>query len=257
MSHCRLYASIIFLLTTAYAIAAGTAPAPSNSNPVAATQPPGTPAAAVSVKPLNPDQITLRQQPPVFALLRPAYPPKKGAVILLHDEHQHADWPLVISPLRKTLPKYGWTTLSLMIPPQNADTDMLLNQVKSALAYCDQNKLTRIVLLIYGRVGKQIQPVLALTSKAKSSALILISVAWEDKLDDIQHIPVMDLVGSKDFLPVLRAAKHRRQWMLRHGIRRYRQTLLAGADHEYAGNQHNVIRQVRGWLETLTEQAKP
>lgn len=41
---------------------------------------------------------------------------EKGAALLLHDKEQHADWPEVIRPLRKSLPKSGWLTLSVNLP---------------------------------------------------------------------------------------------------------------------------------------------
>jgi len=43
---------------------------------------------------------------------------KKGAILLLHDTEQHADWPEVIRPLRKNLPKSGWFTLSVNLPDE-------------------------------------------------------------------------------------------------------------------------------------------
>jgi hypothetical protein len=49
-----------------------------------------------------------------------AHPPliqdKQGAILLLHDTEQHADWPEVIHPLRMNLPKAGWYTLSVNLP---------------------------------------------------------------------------------------------------------------------------------------------
>jgi len=53
----------------------------------------------------------------VLALtLKPKIPQAQGAVLLLHDKGQHADWPDVIGPLRKSLPNNGWYTLSLSLP---------------------------------------------------------------------------------------------------------------------------------------------
>ena len=43
---------------------------------------------------------------------------KQGAILLLHDKEQHADWPQVIRPLRTTLPKYGWFTLAVNLPDE-------------------------------------------------------------------------------------------------------------------------------------------
>jgi len=40
----------------------------------------------------------------------------QGAVLLLHDKEQHADWPYLIRPLRMSLPDSGWYTLSVNLP---------------------------------------------------------------------------------------------------------------------------------------------
>ena len=52
--------------------------------------------------------LALQQQPRV--------PEVQGAVLLLHDLEQHADWPYLIRPLRQALPDAGWFTLSLNLP---------------------------------------------------------------------------------------------------------------------------------------------
>src|SRR3569832_1106198 len=40
-------------------------------------------------------------------------PTPQGVIILLHGTAAHADCPDVIHPLRRDLPGYGWTTLSI------------------------------------------------------------------------------------------------------------------------------------------------
>jgi len=47
---------------------------------------------------------------------KPKLPDAQGAVLLLHDKGQHADWPYLIRPLRQYLPDSGWFTLSLSLP---------------------------------------------------------------------------------------------------------------------------------------------
>lgn len=39
-----------------------------------------------------------------------------GALLIIHDEGQHANWPHNIEIIRKTLPEYGWATLTLSLP---------------------------------------------------------------------------------------------------------------------------------------------
>ncbi len=53
----------------------------------------------------------------VLAIIKSSLiPEKQGAVLILHDKEQHANWPQVISPIRSKLPKYGWYTLAVNLP---------------------------------------------------------------------------------------------------------------------------------------------
>jgi len=40
----------------------------------------------------------------------------QGAVLILHDNGQHGQWPEIVAPLRENLPQYGWATLSIALP---------------------------------------------------------------------------------------------------------------------------------------------
>jgi len=39
-----------------------------------------------------------------------------GALLIIHDEGQHANWPHNIGIIRKTMPEYGWATLTISLP---------------------------------------------------------------------------------------------------------------------------------------------
>jgi len=51
---------------------------------------------------------------------KPRMPQAQGAVLILHDKEQHADWPYLIRPLRMSLPDAGWHTLSVNLPYENS-----------------------------------------------------------------------------------------------------------------------------------------
>lgn len=40
----------------------------------------------------------------------------RGAVLILHEEDAHPDWPAVVNPVRTLLPNYGWATMTVAIP---------------------------------------------------------------------------------------------------------------------------------------------
>lgn len=39
-----------------------------------------------------------------------------GAVLIIHEENTHPDWPAIVNPVRTLLPDYGWATLSIAVP---------------------------------------------------------------------------------------------------------------------------------------------
>lgn len=76
----------------------------------------------------------------VLALQQPPRAPQaQGAVLLLHDLEQHADWPYLIRPLRQSLPEDGWYTLAVNLPDRNSDT--IPERTRAAKEY-DQLVLT-------------------------------------------------------------------------------------------------------------------
>ena len=52
-----------------------------------------------------------------LGLFRPEHTPKAhGALVILHIEDGHPDWPMVVNPVRTQMPDFGWATLSVAIP---------------------------------------------------------------------------------------------------------------------------------------------
>ncbi len=55
----------------------------------------------------------------------------KGTLLLLPDNHQHANWPGLLRHLRTQLPTQGWTTLAITLPPLNIETQKSESQKTS------------------------------------------------------------------------------------------------------------------------------
>ncbi len=61
-------------------------------------------------------KLTAKQEE-FLALYRPEHTPKAhGALVILHIEDGHPDWPMVVNPVRTQMPDFGWATLSVAIP---------------------------------------------------------------------------------------------------------------------------------------------
>ncbi len=67
----------------------------------------------------NPREVLLlnANQEEFLSLYRPEHTPKAhGALVILHIEDGHPDWPMVVNPVRTQMPDFGWATLSVAIP---------------------------------------------------------------------------------------------------------------------------------------------
>ncbi len=195
----------------------------------------------------------------------------KGGIILLHGRHVHADWPAVIGPLRRRLPAYGWSTLSLQLPvldrggTLNAHAPLFTEtgrRVQAGIDYLRQKKMRYIVLLGY-ELGATMAVGVAAGKGLKIDALVLVSLlpvgaAKPDKATDSDallaaiRLPVLDLYAYSD-LPAVLGAAHRRRRLVRSKSRQrpaavYRQIEFDGADHEYRGHEARLSKRIHSWL---------
>lgn len=197
---------------------------------------------------------------PVLALLRnEALGRPQGGVLLLHDAGAHADWPGVIGPLRHELPLHGWTTLSLQLPPPDAETaaEQAQARLRAALAFMATKNIRNIVLLGHGS-GALAALRYAAANQGAINGLILVSLGEVDDpaLLEQAGVPIYDIYGSTDGMEVRRAGAQRlldgRRLARQEGgaLPRYRQFVLEGADHFFSEQTDILQRRVRGWLKT-------
>ena len=128
--------SALLLLLCIHAIQAKEAPAePSNTSPATpeSTEKYTRKATVVNAQ-YQQQALSDEQKTDEVVWLEPAYPDQseparvlalaqkhrtaqaQGAVLIVPDQGQHSDWPALVSPLRHSLPDYGWYTLSISMP---------------------------------------------------------------------------------------------------------------------------------------------
>lgn len=222
----------------------------------------------------------------VFALYLPDGSGKAlGAVILLHDQHNH----LVAQPLetlRLGLPRHGWDTLTVQLPPKPMENglswlDRSADVLDAALAHLQGMGKEKIVLIAHGSGGLLALDKLFNTSREQVAGLVLLSLDGhaheEARLDAARQlaqvsIPVLDIQAQHDHPRVTSSAERRARLAqapapegaddrLRYrdiaasyspdkGDRiHYRQLQIPTADHTYQPNQEGLLRAVRGWLQ--------
>lgn len=200
-----------------------------------------------------------------------------GGVIILPDLNSHADWPEVVSPLRRRLADLGWSTLSLQLPAGSASAfDINKNQqndnsaynafaqevsrrIQLAISYCRNQHITNIVLL-----GHRFGAILAArflgdisTPDHSINTLVTVSLYSpimnsdtllnNDTLEKIK-IPFLEIIPGQSEKYVLQLAQTRKILMERSGHDNYRQILIMGADYTFSDAEITLASRIHTWL---------
>ncbi len=212
----------------------------------------------------------------------------QGGAIIIPTVGTHADWPRVISPLRRALPAYGWATLAIA-PPADSAVDPAWHasidaRLAAAVTFFKQRGIKNIAVVGHGAGAAATAVALAGPTAPTVSAFVAISMGLPTPASEqlyrpglLQQIkvPVLDIYGSRDLPEVTRHASHRTGAARRRGtqaaeaqefdpLRRsaaariplseqsgyiaYRQMALTGADHFFNGYDHVLTKRIAGWL---------
>lgn len=204
---------------------------------------------------------------------KPATGSIQGAAIIIHGMGGHADWPEVISPLRKRLPELGWATLSLqmpVLPPGTplADYGSTVQdsgyRISAALRYLGDLGYINIITIGYGFGAAQIADYIAANPGSRIDAFVGISVQSHEflnprlkLLNDLAaiDIPVLDIYAGRDRSKVLRQADDRRLAGRKNGTHIYDQTVIMDADRFYTGMDKIIATRICEWLKKTLSQA--
>lgn len=204
--------------------------------------------------------LALYQEPPIANSLQ--------AAIILHSMGMHADWPGVVTSMRKQIPKAGWATLSVQLPlldPQIGYAEYgntfkeANNRVRASIRYLQDRGYTDIVVIGYS-FGATSAINYLVTYDSVIKALVGISMQphlfLKPKYDLIQKIsdikiPILDVFGSKDFSGVIRSSDDRRLAAIKGGNSAYNQVIISSANHYFTGRENDLMYAIINWLNTI------
>lgn len=211
----------------------------------------------------------------------------QGGVILLHDRGSHLDSATVIHPLRTRLPEKGWATLAIQLPEvgdKGLDKAWLTQSQQAIAAAIDEmsrRNITNLALVGHGLGALAATNYLAAGDNLLVKGLVLIGMDGTSQTDPALdgaallakvRQPILDISGTLDLAPVLASASRRALAAQRkdgadssaHTLYRdvakgytarasdsitYRQLRIAAADHDFTGQERQLIRRVLGWLD--------
>lgn len=191
---------------------------------------------------------------------KPTTPLTHGGVILLHDREKHPAEEAIINLLASDLPKRGWETLAIQLPLAYL-TDSFLHveanaRIQAGIDFFGSRQNRNLIIIGHGLGARMGLATLEKNPQPLVRAFVAIgmtanSTAVPDPAPETigrSKIPVLDIIGSRDHLAVIRAAELRRAHLTRTGVNDYRQDLVTGADHEFRGLGDSLLHRIAGWL---------
>lgn len=274
--------TVFYWIASGMLILAGNSYAAENAPEQAAAQPP----TELSPKSGRVEWLESEQKKFLVIYTEAATRTPLGGVIIVPGLGAHPDWPGVVASLRRDLPDYGWTTLSIQ-PPEAPDQldyttsldamiDETQRRIQAGVKYLHDRGITPIALIGHG-LGAAMAAAYLATDKAPGiSALVGIGMHKPSKAKTERYnpeilqqimLPVLDIYGSLDIAEVKAFAKARAIAAKKRGASKqvtpppetstaalkdsgynYRQVEIVGADHVFTGYEHLLVRRTGGWL---------
>jgi pimeloyl-ACP methyl ester carboxylesterase len=193
--------------------------------------------------------------------------PERGAAIILHGRGTHPDWEQVAGPLRKILPAYGWSTLSLQMPVLDKDASYYdyveimpeaPPRIEAALHFLQEQGTDRVILIAHSCGVYMSMAWIQQHGDAGIDAYIGIGMGATDYRQPMRQpfpfdrirVPLLNIYGENDYPAVQRQAAQLEP-MLAQINSRSAQRRIPGAGHYFTGQEAELSAVINDWLDTL------
>ena len=208
-----------------------------------------------------------------------------GALLIIHDLGHNPDWPGPIRRLRRQLPNYGWSTLSIQADhnkaprtpntmtakadatpaEQNAQANKMRLEksrkalglrIRSAFKFLNRQGLYNIVVVAQGTHARFAVTILKDVPTSSIAGFITLNITHDNdqRLEEIATqmskitAPILDLVpelGHQHEFARFRITKTNQNLK-----KNYQQYTIPSANHAFAGAEDFLVKRIRGWLKT-------
>lgn len=189
-----------------------------------------------------------------LAIYASAAKPKAG-VIVVHGLGVHPDWGL-INPLRSQLADQGYATLSVQMPVLAADVrgdkypplfPEAAERLAAAVAFLRGKGHAKVAIVSHSLGARMTNYFINNAPEAKLDAWVAVGISGAFTEPQTFRFPVLDLYGERDLPAVLENAEKRAAELQK--VRGSAQIQVAGADHFFNGQETDLVRNVRQFLD--------
>ncbi len=182
--------------------------------------------------------------------------PKAAAgVIVVHGLGVHPDWGL-INPLRSQLSDQGYATLSVQMPVLAAEArgdqyppvfPEAVERLSAAVVFLRGKGLGKVAIVSHSMGSRMTNFFLNHSTDPRVDAWVSVGISGVYTEPQTFKLPVLDLFGERDLPAVLGNAALRADALRQ--VRGSMQIQVAGADHFFQGQETELVRQVRQFLD--------
>jgi len=176
------------------------------------------------------------------------------AIIVVHGMGIHPNWGMV-SDLRLGLFDNGYTTLSIQMPILAADASYKLypalfadaaERLDVAKQYLIKKGYGKVVIVSHSN-GSRMSRMYMKNNPASIAVWVAISLTQEDTFVGVK-VPIFDLYGEDD-LPHVLSSVYQRKVSFKN--KQSQQTMIAGANHFFAGKEALMVEVIKNYLAEL------
>ncbi|MDH5535796.1 MAG: alpha/beta hydrolase family protein [Betaproteobacteria bacterium] len=202
----------------------------------------------------NPVNLSLASGRTFLAIYAPNEKAKSG-VVVVHGLGVHPDWGL-INPLRSQLNEQGYATLSVQMPVLAADArgdqyppvfPEAAERLSAAVAFLRAKDLGKVAIVSHSMGSRMTNYFLNHSADPRVDAWVSVGISGIFIEPQTLKLPVLDLFGEADQPAVLSNAELRADAL--RNIRGSMQIQVAGADHFFQGQETELVRKVRQFLD--------
>lgn len=183
----------------------------------------------------------------------------RAGVIVVHGMGVHPDWNL-INVLRSQLAEQRYATLSVQMPVLAADAKGEqypalfpegAERLQASVNFLRDKGHRKVAIVSHSMGARMVNHFLAAGGASDIDAWVAVGISTGEYLQpQAFKAPVLDIYGEKDFPAVLQNAAKRADAIRR--VRGSGQVSVAGADHYFNGNETELTRHVKRFLDNAT-----
>jgi alpha/beta superfamily hydrolase len=207
------------------------------------------------------DAVTLSSAAPkedFLAIWNEVSSNKKTAIVLVHGVGVHPDFGL-IGQLRVLLADAGYSTLAIQMPVlgkevSNGDAYQVTfpqatARLKTAASWLQAKGFSQLILASHSMGAWMSNVYFETTPNTPYAAWVCIGITGRIGSLGNNNLPILDLTGSKDLEPTLRAAWLRRLKLM--GIAGSQTIVVEGANHYFEQHEKNASKAIADFIRTL------